>query len=197
MALRILILLLPLVIILPSCLTAKKWDEDANLKPLTVYRPDAQSGPYKTYRWFSEPTSNPVSGPGADLNGPFQIIQTTVESDLAARGYTKTSSGNPSFWVGFFVAIRGQEGAVTIDQYGGLDAFPDRSSAGRDAAEILGTTLYEVANLVVEIVDGQNHQTVLQSRVTTEIDRSRPAEETQQRITTAVNNMLADFPAAQ
>ncbi|MEM7147192.1 MAG: DUF4136 domain-containing protein [Verrucomicrobiota bacterium] len=193
---RILTLLLPLAIVLPGCLTAKKWDEDANLKPLTVFRPEAQSGPYKTYRWFSEPASNPVTGPGADLNGPFKIIQAAVDADLAARGYTKTT-GEPSFWVGFFVAIKGEQGAVTIDQYGGLNAFPDRSSAGLEAANVLGTTLYEVANLVVEIVDAQNHQTVLQSRVTTEIDRNRPVEETQQRITTAVNNMLADFPAAQ
>jgi hypothetical protein len=182
---------------LSACITAKKWDEDANLKPLTVYRPDSRTGAYKTYRWFAEPKSNPVSGPGADLNGPFQVIQAAVESELSQRGYTKTSSDTPSFWTGFFVSIKGEKGAFTVDQYGGLDAFPDRDSAGRDAAEILGTTLYEVANLVVEIVDSSNHQTVLQSRVTTKIDRALPAEETQARVTTAVQNMLRDFPPAQ
>ena len=195
MSLRLSLALIPLAF-LSGCITTPKWEEDANLQPLTVYRPEARSGSYKTYRWFLEPKTNPASGPGADLNGPFQVIQAAVESELSQLGYTKTTSDSPDFWVGFFIAIKGQEGALTVDQYGGLNAFPDRSSAGRDAAGVLGTTLYEVANLVVEIVDASNHQTVFQSRVTTQIDRDRPAEETRTRVTTAVGNMFRDFPPA-
>lgn len=130
------------------------------------------SGLGNTFGWAPR---DPATTGDAMLDNPslHQLVQRLIVEDFESRGYVQSES--PDFWIDYQFGRRWK-----VDQYRGA-----------------GFTEYEQGSLVIDLIDPNARQIIwrggAQARL---LDPDAPPSAREQRITTAVRDILASVPAA-
>ena len=159
---------------------------------------DAKFSDYKTYKW--------VDLKGADE--PNQItenqIKAAIDSELAAKGLTKTDSDDADLYVGMQTAI-GTEKQFTSFSSGwgtgpgwGGGWYGARGMGGMTSCMTTGSTstIY-VGQLGVDMYDAKNKDLVWRGRATKTINPKAKPDKQEKNIKKAVAKLMKNYPPKQ
>src|SRR5215469_8429367 len=159
---------------------------------------DAKFSDYKTYKW--------VDLKGADE--PNQItqnqIKAAIDSELAAKGLTKTDSDDADLYVGMQTAI-GTEKQFTSFSSGwgtgpgwGGGWYGARGMGGMTSSTTTGSTstIY-VGQLGVDMYDAKNKDLVWRGRATKTINPKAKPDKQEKNIKKAVAKLMKNYPPKQ
>ena len=157
------------------------------------YDADADFAGYRTWYWLP---ASPTGDPRIDNDLVDTRIRRAVEQSLADRGYTKTSTGEGNFGVGYHGFIQGKIDVRTIDRYYGYGPGWGRYGAyypGPVATETY-VDQYDEATLILDIVDRRSRKLVWRGSTSARVRAEETPDKRDQRTRQAVDAILAKFP---
>jgi len=157
------------------------------------YDADADFSGYRTWYWLP---ASPTGDPRVDNDLVDARIRRAVEQSLAARGYTKTSTGEGDFGIGYHGFIEGKIDVRTIDRYYGYGPGWGRYGGyypGRVATETY-VDQYDEATLILDIVDRDSRKLVWRGSTSARVRAEQTPEKRDARTQQAVDAILAKFP---
>lgn len=169
---------LPLLVVLlftPSVVVAQ--DVTHNFMPGTDF------SKFHTYKWVN------IEG-GAHPNQIVDAeIKQSVDSQLAAKGLTKTDSDKADLYVGYQVAVDQEKQWNAYGMGGGV-------RWGGGMATATQSTL-SVGALVLDMYDPATKQLVWTGKATKTLDPSSNQEKNQKNLNKAMAKLLKDYPPKQ
>lgn len=148
----------------------------------TNYMPGTNFAKYKTYKWVA------IEGG----QHPNQIvdaqIKQSVDSQLAAKGLTKTESETADLYVGYQIAVDQEKQWNAYGMGGGI--------RWGGMATATSTTL-NVGTLVLDFYDPATKQLVWTGKATKTIDPSKDQEKNQRNLDKAMQKLLKNYPPKQ
>ena len=146
------------------------------------YMPGTDFSKYHTYKWVN------IEG-GAHPNQIMDAeIRQSVDSQMAAKGFTKTDSDKADLYVGYQIAVD-QEKQWNAYGMGGGVRFGGMGSAT--------SSTINVGTLVLDMYDPATKQLVWTGNATKTIDPSSNQEKNQKNLNKAMEKLLKDFPPKQ
>jgi hypothetical protein len=145
------------------------------------FMPGTDFAKYHTYKWV------PIEG----ASHPNQIadaeIKSSVDSQLAAKGLTKTDSDNANLLIGYQVAV---------DQEKQWNAY---SMGGARFGGMGSATSSTISNgsLVLDMYDPTSKQLVWTGTATKTLDPSSSQEKNQKNLDKAMAKLLKNYPPSQ
>lgn len=148
----------------------------------TNYMPGTDFSKYHTYKWVQ------IEG-GVHPNqiADAQIKQ-SVDSQLAAKGFTKTDGDKSDLFVGYQVAVN-QEKQWNAYGMGGGVRWGGMATAT--------SSTINVGTLVLDVYDPATKQLVWTGNATKTLDPSKSQEKNQKNLDKAMQKLLKDFPPKQ
>jgi Domain of unknown function (DUF4136) len=144
------------------------------------HMPGTDFSKYHTYKWVTI----------AQAEQPNQIvdaeIKQAVDTQLAAKGLTETSSGQADLLVGYQTALHQQQQWTGYSMGGGW-------GWGGGMATATSSTI-NVGTLVLDMYDPATKQLVWTGRVTKTLDPSNSQEKREKELNKAMSRLLKDFP---
>jgi len=166
-----------LILTLMTCMVTFAQDVSANSMPGTDF------SKYHTYKWVT------IAG----ATQPNQIvdaqIKSSVDSQLATKGLTKTDSDKADLYIGYQVSLDQEKQWNTYNTGGGY-----RWGGGMATATSTNIT---VGTLVLDMYDPSTKQLVWSGRATKTIDPSNSQEKKQKNLNKAMQKLLKEFPPKQ
>jgi hypothetical protein len=178
----------------------------ATIQVETDYDPSVNFSGLKTYGWIAIPKDTTQ----AQSVGPFvdSRIRSAVETQLAARGYEKMSSGTPDFLVAYQTALEKKLDTETVRDYysdggygygphgGGRYGTRPYGGGARRVRETERTVVheYEQGSLLLDIFDARTKQIIWQGSAEAEVTSGASPQLRTKRINEAVSRMLENFP---
>jgi hypothetical protein len=160
------------------------------------FDPGADFSDWRSYAWYpsgSEPTGDPR------LDNPLlhARIQTAIDRDLAARGYTKVVDRTPDFYVNYHLSTE-QRLDVRIMNTGYAGGPYGRGWGGAGWGGVGWTETrvdqYEEGTLVIDLVEEDERRLVWRGSGTRRLSRDPNPERVTKHVNEAVNEILAQFP---
>jgi hypothetical protein len=146
----------------------------------TNYMPGTDFSKYHTYKWV-------MIGQGEQPNQIVDAeIKQAVDSQLAAKGLTKTDSDQADLFVGYQTAITKQKQWNAYSTGGGWGWGGGMTTAT--------SSTIDVGTLVLDMYDPATKQLVWTGRATKTIDPSKSQEKKQKNLDKAMEKLLKDFP---
>jgi len=146
------------------------------------YMPGTDFSKYHTYKWIN------IEG-GAHPNQIMDAeIRQSVDSQMAAKGFTKTDGDKADLYVGYQIAVD-QEKQWNAYGMGGGVRWGGMGSAT--------SSTINVGTLVVDMYDPATKQLVWTGNATKTIDPSSNQEKNQKNLNKAMEKLLKDFPPKQ
>lgn len=157
------------------------------------YDPGIDFSPYRTYAWMQIPTESrdPRITSLADSR-----LKTAADAALQAKGYRKVESGEPDFWVGYYLALDDRVDYQTVNTYWGPGWGYGRYGGYYGGMGTSQTTRrdYTVGTLVFDFFDNDTRELIWRGTAEGELRQSRDVEERAERTNEVVNKVLANFP---
>jgi hypothetical protein len=144
------------------------------------YIPGTDFTKYRTYRWVK------VEGVRVDPITEKQIRQ-AVDTQLAAKGWTRTEDPSADAWVGYQIDV---EREYRVNYYGGYGYGWGWGGAPASAH----TSTVDRGTLTLDIYDGDAKQMLWRGSATDTIRRKSTPEKRQQRLDKAAAKLLRNFP---
>lgn len=145
----------------------------------TNYMPGTNFTKYKTYKWVA------IEGG----QHPNQIvdaqIKQSVDSQLAAKGLTKTESDTADLYVGYQTAV---------DQEKQWNAYGMGGGIRWGGMATATSTTISVGTLVLDIYDPATKQLVWTGKATKTMDPSKDQEKNQKNLDKAMQKLLKNYP---
>jgi len=145
----------------------------------TKYMPGTDFSKYHTYKWVA------IEGGGH----PDQIMDTqikqSIDSQLAAKGFTKTDSDKADLLVAYQVAVDQQKQWNAYGMGGGI--------RWGGMATATSSTI-NVGTLVLDMYDPATKELVWKGSATKTLDPSKDQEKNQKNLDKAMQKLLKDFP---
>ena len=165
---------LGLLLALMACTLAPAQDVTSNAMPGVNF------AKYHTYKW--------VSIQGATY--PNQIvdaqIKQSVDSQLAAKGLTKTDGETADLFIGYQVSIDQEKQWNAYGMGGGM-----RWGGGMATAQ---ASTISIGTLVLDMYDPSNKQLVWTGRATKTLDPGANQQKKQKNLDKAVQKLLKSYP---
>jgi Domain of unknown function (DUF4136) len=165
-----------LVLALLACALTVAQDVTTNAMPGTDF------SKYHTYKWIT------IEG----AVQPNQIvdtqIKTSIDSQLAAKGLTKTDSDKADLYVGYQVSIDSEKQWNAYGMGGG-----PRWGMGGGMATATSSVI-SVGTLVLDMYDPAIKQLVWTGRVTKTLEPSANQEKKQKNLDKALQKLLKNYP---
>ena len=140
--------------------------------------PGVDFSKYRTYKWVSiEGASHPNQIVDAE-------IKQSVDSQLAAKGLTKTDGDTADLYIGYQVAV---------DQEKQWNAWGTGRGFGGGMGEATQSTI-QVGSLVLDMYDPTTKQLVWQGTATKTINPSGNQEKNEKNLNKAMEKLLKAFP---
>jgi hypothetical protein len=166
-----------LALALLTCLATRAQDVRYNFMPGTDF------SKYHTYKWV------PIEG-GSHPNQIVDAqIKQAVDSQLAAKGLTKTDSDKADLYVGYQVAVNQQKQWNAYGMGGGL-----RWGGGMATAQ---SSTINIGTLVLDMYDPTTKQLVWTGNATKTLDPSSNQEKNQKNLNKAMEKLLKNYPPKQ
>lgn len=149
----------------------------------------------KTYAWIPRPKRDPIL---SRIDDEFvqARVQDAVDSQLAAKGYEKRSSGAPDFLVRYYATLRTKTSVQTeyYDTYRYSGDPSDRYRGG--LAEPPRTYAYDSdeASLILDFVHPETQRRIWRGTAQAAVDSSWSQRKKTAKINKAVRRMLKRFP---
>jgi len=175
-------LALTLILYLSACST---------LQVSTEYDPEVSFKNFNDYAWIPEPTL-PKKNQHIDNKDLDHQIRTSVDKSLVSKGFQINDSSQPSFLVGYHIAIDQKTTINTVNRYYGYEPAWN-PNAWRGTTD-LGQHNFEQGTLIIDIVNASTNELLWRSNASAEIDPYANTKTRLQRIDKAINKMLSDFP---
>jgi hypothetical protein len=141
--------------------------------------PGTDFSKFHTYKWVT------IAG-SPDVNQIQDAeIKQAVDSQLAAKGLTKTDSDNADLYVGYQTAVNQQKEWNAIGMGGGW------RWGGMETAT---SSTIDIGTIVVDMYDQGGKQLVWSGRATKTLDPSKSQEKNQKELDKAMAKLLKDFP---
>jgi len=145
----------------------------------TNYMPGTNFLKYHTYKWVN------IEG-GAHPNQIVDAeIKQSVDSQLAAKGFTKTDNDSANMYVGYQTAID-QEKQWNAYGMGGGVRFGGMATAT--------SSTIDVGTLVLDMYDPSSKELIWTGRASKTIDPSKSQEKNQKNLEKAMQKLLKNFP---
>ena len=157
------------------------------------YDPEANFGGLKTYDWMPDPKTG---DPRVDNALVVKRITTAIDAELAAKGYTHITSGDPDFYVGYHAAVKDKLDVRTMNTYYGYApgwGWNYGYGGGPYGTETY-TYEYEEGTLMIDVVEPENKKLIWRGSAQAELKRRQTPEQSEQGIREAVQKVLANFP---
>jgi hypothetical protein len=162
------------VLVLMSCTLTRAQDVSTNAMPGTDF------SKYHTYKW--------VSIEGATT--PNQIldaqIKTSIDSQLAAKGLTKTDSDKADLYIGYQTSLDQEKQWNAYGMGGG-----PRWGGGMGTATSSNIT---IGTLALDMYDPATKKLVWTGRATKTIDPNNSQEKKQKNLDKAMQKLLKNYP---
>lgn len=143
------------------------------------YMPGTDFSKYHTYKWVN------IEG-GAHPNQIVDAeIKQSVDSQLAAKGLTKTDSDSANMYVGYQVAVDQEKQWNGYGMGGGI-RFGGMATAT--------SSTISVGTLVLDMYDPASKQLVWTGQATKTIDPSGKPEKNEKNLNKAMEKLLKNFP---
>jgi hypothetical protein len=156
----------------------------SNLTPAQDVTSNAMPGTdfskYHTYKWV---TIEGASQPNQIVDAQ---IKASVDSQLAAKGLTKTSDDNANLFIGYQVSIDQQKQWNAYGMGGG-----PRWGGGMGTAT---SSVINIGTLVLDMYDPTTKQLVWTGRATKTLDSSANQEKKQKNLDKAMQKLLKNYP---
>ncbi|MFY9733483.1 MAG: DUF4136 domain-containing protein [Candidatus Acidiferrales bacterium] len=163
-----------LVVALLACSVTKAQDVTSNSMPGTDFTK------YHTYKWVA------VEG----ASHPNQIVDTqikaSIDSQLGAKGLTKTNSDKADLYIDYQVSVNQQK---QWNAYGTGMGF--RFGGGMATAT---SSTIDIGTLVLDMYDPASKQLVWSGRATKTIDPNNSQEKKQKNLDKAMQKLLKNYP---
>jgi Domain of unknown function (DUF4136) len=160
------------VVGIAACAVVLGQDVSTNAMPGTDF------SKFHTYKWVS------IEG-GAHPNQIVdQEIKQAVDSQLAAKGLTKTDADNADLYIGYQVAVQQQK------QW---NAWGMGRGFGGGMGQATSSTI-DNGTLVLDMYEPSNKQLVWQGRATKTLDPSSNQEKNEKNLNKAMAKLLKNFP---
>jgi hypothetical protein len=157
-----------------TCATTFAQDVQSNSMPGTNF------AKYHTYKWVTIEGATP----------PNQIVDAqikhSIDSQLAAKGLTKTDSDNADLDIGYQVAVDQEKQWNAYGTGGGL-----RWGGGMGTAT---QSTINVGTLVLDMYDPATKQLVWTGRATKTLDPGNSQEKKQKNLDKAMQKLLKNYP---
>ena len=173
---RIVSLLLVTVLCLPAARTLAAQDVKYNFMPGTDF------AKYHTYKWVN-------IGNGAHPNQIVDAeIKQSVDSQLAAKGLTKTDGDKADLYVGYQIAV---------DKEKQWDAYGMGGGVRWGGMGTATSSTINVGSLALDMYDPEKKQLVWTGTATKTIDPSSNQEKNQKNLDKAMQKLLKNYPPKQ
>jgi hypothetical protein len=145
---------------------------------------------YKTYAWLDLPKGD---DPRVHNDLLETAIVSAVDTELAAWGYTEVTHGSPDFLIGYHIDIQGKLSVTHVNDYYGYNYgyWAPRYGAGYSQTYV---DQYDEGTLLLDIIDGKSNKLVWRSTARAELNEYANPRERRERLESAVQKMLSDFP---
>jgi len=166
-----------LILTLVMCMVTSAQDVSTNSMPGTDF------SKYHTYKWVA------IAG-ATQLNQIVDAqIKSSVDSQLATKGLTKTDSEKADLYIGYQASLDQEKQWNTYNTGGGY-----RWGGGMATATSTNIT---VGTLVLDMYDPSTKQLVWSGRATKTLDPSNSQEKKQKNLDKAMQKLLKNFPPKQ
>ncbi|RPI19444.1 MAG: DUF4136 domain-containing protein [Acidobacteria bacterium] len=155
------------------------------------FAPGTDFSKYKTYKW--------VEVEGAVKPSPLvndQIIQ-AVDSQLTAKGLTRTEDDKPSLLVCYQVAINEERqwNATSFGGYGGYGAYGGYGGWGGMGGSTTATSsTIKIGTLVLDMYDVEGKKHVWRGDATKTLNPSKNPQKNQERLQKGIAKLLKNYP---
>lgn len=146
------------------------------------FMPGTDFAKYHTYKWV------PIEGGSHPNQIADAQIKSSVDSQLAAKGLTKTDSDKADLLIGYQVAVDQQKQWNAYGMGGGV-----RWGGTATAA----SSTIDVGTLVLDMYDPATKQLVWTGSATKSLDPSSNQEKNQKNLDKAMAKLLKNFPPPQ
>ena len=163
-----------LVLALLACSVTPAQDVTTNSMPGTDFTK------YHTYKWV---TIQGASYPNQILDAQ---IKSSIDSQLAAKGLTKTDNDKADLYIGYQASIDQERQWNAYGMGGGL-----RWGGGMATAQ---SSTISIGTLVLDMYDPSTKQLVWTGRVTKTLDPKANQEKKQKNLDKAMQKLLKNFP---
>jgi len=163
-----------LVLALLACSVTPAQDVTTNSMPGTDFTK------YHTYKWV---TIQGASYPNQILDAQ---IKSSIDSQLAAKGLTKTDNDKADLHIGYQASIDQERQWNAYGMGGGL-----RWGGGMATAQ---SSTISIGTLVLDMYDPSTKQLVWTGRVTKTLDPKANQEKKQKNLDKAMQKLLKNFP---
>ena len=169
-----------------ACLPALALAQDVAYN----FDPNADFSKYKTFQWEKHAKSLDVD----DLT--LGQLGKGFETALAAKGLTKTTSGNPDLVIVFQIAVN-QEKEMTAHSTGGYGYGPYWRGGwygGGPTITTASTSTINIGTIVLDMYDTATKQLVWRGQATKTVDGKAKPDKRQKNIDKAAAKMLKNYP---
>ena len=163
-----------LVVALLACSVTQAQDVTTNSMPGTDFTK------YHTYKWV---TVEGASHPNQIVDAQ---IKASIDSQLGAKGLTKTNSDKADLYIDYQVSVSQQK---QWNAYGTGMGF--RFGGGMATAT---SSTIDIGTLVLDMYDTSNKQLVWTGRATKTIDPNNSQEKKQKNLDKAMQKLLKNYP---
>ncbi|MEM8955678.1 MAG: DUF4136 domain-containing protein [Verrucomicrobiota bacterium] len=163
------------------------------------FDPKANFSALRTYAWMPLPPNN-TGDPRVDNPLVEKRIMDAIDSQLAAKGFQKTSSGSADFLVGYAVAVNREMRAHVIDNYyaypypyyrAGRYGYPWITAYPQPQVRVYE---YDQGTLVIDILNAKDKGLIFRGSAQAALRENPTPTQSSQRINEAVSKILAKFP---
>jgi hypothetical protein len=163
-----------LLLALLACAMTPAQDVTTNAMPGTNF------SNYHTYKWV---TIEGASHPNQIVDAQ---IRQAIDSQLAAKGFTKTDGDKADLYIDYQVSVTQERQWNAYGMGGGL-----RWGGGMATAQ---ASTINIGTLVLDMYDPSTKQLVWTGRATKTIDPSSNQEKNQKNLNNAMKKLLKNFP---
>jgi hypothetical protein len=163
------------------------------------FDPSTNFSAWRTYAWY--PSGSPPTGdPRLDNPLLHDRIEAAVNRTLGARGYTRVHDRTPDFYVNYHLSTEQRLDVRTMNTvYLGGPQGQRWAGAGWGGVGWAETVVdqYEEGTLVIDFVDVSARRLAWRGSGTRRLSRDPQPDRLTQRVTEAVDEILAQFPPNQ
>jgi hypothetical protein len=159
----------------------------------TNYRPGTDFSKYHSYKWVDGIKGAPSVGFHPDQILDSQIKQ-AIDSQMAAKGFTKTDGDNADLLLGYEIGIH-QEKEWNASASGLGPGFGGRGPWGIESASgTANSSTINIGTLVLTVYDPATKQLVWIGAAQHAIDPPKKQDKNQKNLNKGAQKLLKDFP---
>jgi hypothetical protein len=163
----------------------------------SYYDPTASFSDVRNYAWLPRKDSG---DPLIDDDLLEQRVRTAVDAGMAAKGYEKTSSGQPDVWLGYHAVLQRQTSVQKVSNTYYYDnpepEWSDTFATDLRPAAVEGyeDAAYDEGMLVLDVADGKTRELIWRGSASMDINLKARSSKRAEKVREAVAKILKLFP---